>query len=212
MSRLIFVPQFPTKLRYQEFWYTELEKHFKKHYDEVLVLGDSYVKNEKETQSEKSMFSPIQQAINLELIQINEFYNLKIYDEDILFLSDISFPGLFCNILHHKRCKRMYCYVHGTSRNKMDYFELCKESKWLVEKGHSKLFNKIFLASEYHQNKLGWKNTQIVGLPIPPFETFREDKIHDIISVARPTAQKVNQEIENEIEKDFGIKFQRREK
>lgn len=203
MSRMIFVPQFPTKMRYQEFWYTELKRKFEENFSEVIVLGKSYIENEKNTESDFSMFSPIQQAINLEMAQINEFLNLKIYDDDILFMSDISFPGFFGNVFHHKRCGKMYAFVHGTSKNYLDYFQDCSESKWLIERGHAKLFDKIFIGSRYHQKKLGWKNTEVVGVPIPPFETFNEEKKYDIISVARFNRQKVTKWIEEEIEKDF---------
>lgn len=203
MSRVIFVPQFPTYLRYQEFWFEELTKKFQENFSDVVILGAEYIFNEGNTKSEKDMFSPIQQAINLELYQIFDFQQMKLYDDDILFISDISFPGLFCNILHHKRCKNMYAFVHGTSRNHMDYFEPVKSSKWLVESGHAKLFNKIFLGSEYHQRKLGWKNTEVIGVPVPPFETFKEEKKYDIISVVRQNPQKITKEIEDKVEKNF---------
>jgi hypothetical protein len=37
--RLIFVPQFPTKLRYQNWWITEFPHQFKNYFDEVITLG-----------------------------------------------------------------------------------------------------------------------------------------------------------------------------
>ena len=64
MKRLIFVPQFPSKLRYQEFWYTEFPKQMEKYFDEVIVLGKSYIDNCIDVKSEKHMFSPIQQEQN----------------------------------------------------------------------------------------------------------------------------------------------------
>ena len=39
MSRLIFVPQYPAKMRYQEWWLSEFSKNFWNHYDNVIVLG-----------------------------------------------------------------------------------------------------------------------------------------------------------------------------
>jgi len=149
------------------------------------------------------MFSPIQQAINLELFQINEFYNLNHYNDDVIFISDLSFPGFFCNVLHHIKNNNVYGFVHGTSKNNLDYFEPVKSSKWLVEKGHSKLFKKIFLGSYYHQNKLNWKNTIVVGVPVPPFRTFNENKKYDIISVVRQNPQKITKKIEDRIERNF---------
>jgi hypothetical protein len=58
MSRLIFVPQYPTKLRYQEFFISEFPKELSKYYDEVLVLGKNFCKDYKRSE-DKEMFSPI---------------------------------------------------------------------------------------------------------------------------------------------------------
>ena len=77
----------------------------------------------------------------------------------------------------------------------------------------SYLFDKIFIGSKYHYEKLtelglpckfdGLK-LKILGLPNPPMPTFKEEKKHNIISVSRPCYQKVNQEIEEAIEREFG--------
>jgi hypothetical protein len=214
MSRLIFVPQFPAKMRYQETWYSEFPKQMKKYFDEVIVLGEYYVEANRaiNNRSEKHMFSPIHQAVLLEMDQINDFYNMKLYDDDILFLADLSFPGFFANVLYHKPIKNAYCYCHATSLNYLDYFEPVRDSKWLTETAHSRLFKKIFIGSYYHFDKLigmednnnDWLNTKVVGLPIPPYQTFKEEKIYDIISVARSNSQKIDKGIEDRVEKDFG--------
>lgn len=207
MSRLIFVPQYPAKMRYQETWFTEFPKNMKKYFDEVIVLGESHLNNIRDVDrlSEKHMFSPIQQAISFESIQVNEFYNMKTYDDDdVLWVSDISFPGFFCNILYHKPVKHAYCYCHATSRNYLDYFEPFRFSKFDCESGHAKLFKRVFIGSVYHGKKLKWENTMVVGLPVPPYETFKEEKIYDIISVARVNSQKVSLHIEEQVEKEFG--------
>lgn len=215
MSRLIFVPQFPAKMRYQETWYTEFPKQMKKYFDEVIVLGEYYVEANRaiNNRSEKHMFSPIHQSIIMEMDQINEYYNMKLYDDDILFLSDLSFPGFFVNVLYHKPIKNAYCYCHATSLNYMDYFEPVRDSKWLTETAHSRLFKKIFIGSYYHFGKLvsdednnnDWLNTKVVGLPIPPYPTFREKKIYNIISVARSNSQKIDNAIEMSVMEDYEI-------
>lgn len=206
MSRLIFVPQYPAKMRYQETWFTEFPKHMKKYFDEVIVLGETHINNENDVNrlSEKHMFSPIQQAISFESIQVNEFYNMKTYDDDVLWVSDLSFPGFFTNVLYHKPVKHAYCYCHATSRNYLDYFEPFRFSKFDCESGHAKLFKRVFIGSVYHGSKLKWENTMVVGLPIPPHETFKEEKIYDIISVSRISPQKVSLHIEEQVEKHFG--------
>lgn len=206
MSRLIFCPAFPAKMRYQETWFTEFPKNMRKYFDEVIVLGETHINNSNtiEKKSKKEMFSPIQEAITLESVQINEFYNMKTYDDDIIFIVDLSFPGFFTNILYHKPIKHAYCYCHATSRNYLDYFEPFRYSKFDCESGHAKLFKRVFIGSVYHGCKLKWDNTMVVGLPFPPYKTFKEEKIYDIISVARPNNQKVSLHIEEPVEKNFG--------
>jgi len=204
MSRLIFCPQFPENLlRYQEFWFTEFRKQFKKHFDEVITLGENVVTG-MEQGKDHEMFSPIGNAIYFEQSQIIEFLNLELRADDIFFLSDLSFPGFFTNILYHKPLKNCYTYLHATSKNNYDYFSPVRHSKYPCEVAHSKLFKKVFVGSEYHKRKLGWKNLEVIGLPIPPFQTFKEDKKYDIISVSRPSIQKVNKKLEKEVVRDFG--------
>ena len=208
MARLIFVPQFPQAMRYQEFWYTEFEKEFKKYFDEVIVLGKNYIDRliqEPYHSIELGMFSSIQASIFFEQHQIGEYNSMKIYDDDFLFLADLSFPGFFSNCLYHKRPKNCFAYCHATSLNRYDYFTPVRKSKFLCEISHSKLFKQIFLGSYYHQNKLYKKinNTKVIGVPVPPFKTFKSRKKYEIISVCRPSIQKITKSIEKKIERDF---------
>lgn len=154
------------------------------------------------------LFSPVKQSIQFEIQQIQEFLDLKIYRDDILFLSDISFPGFFTSALYHKRCKHMFAFCHATSLNRYDYFEPCRYSKFQVETGFSKIFDKVFVGSYYHKKKLGWNNTVVTYLPFPPFAPQkRNKKTIDIISVARPTIQKRDLALESIVEKRFGPIF-----
>lgn len=210
MSRLIFVPQYPSKLRYQEFFYTEFPKQLSNYFDEVIILGLHYIdftiKNFR-SDNDEGLFSSRYLSINLECEQINEYLELKIKPDDILLLMDISYPGFFSNVLYHKPIKNSYCYCHATSKNNLDIFENVRYSKFPCETAHSKLFNKVFIGSDYHDSKLiEWSNTEIVGLPIPPFKTFKGNKKeYEIISVARPNSQKINKELEDKVEKEFGL-------
>lgn len=203
MSRLIYVPQYPALMRYQEFWFSEFPKEFRKYFDEVIVLG-SNVERLKNVETFEGMFSPVKVSINFELLQIEEFLRLKLYEDDILFLADLSFSGFFTNVLHHKRPKKMFAFCHATSLNAYDYFQPVRESKWLVETGHAKLFDAIFVGSYYHKAKLGWDRVIVSGLPKPPFQTYNDKKTIDILSVSRPSIQKVNKKFEKKIEQNFG--------
>lgn len=206
--RLILVPQFPSKLRYQEWYFTEFPRHLSLFFDEIIVLGKDLVFDKSD--SDADMFSPIDEAITFELRQIEEYLNLELRNDDVLLLNDISFPGFFTNILYHKRPKKCFAICHGTSKNRYDYFAIDRNSKWLVESGYFEMFDNIILATEYHKQKLKIQNTKIIALPRAPYKTFNLKKEIDIISVSRPTEQKVNLYLESEVEKVFSTKIFRK--
>jgi len=216
--RIIFIPQFPAKLRYSEWWFTEFPKQFRERGFEVLTLGEKYVELIQHRRSTLDMFSPINQAIEFETEQIKEYMMLDIQDDDILFLADISFPGFFANTLYHKQCSKMYAFCHATSLNKYDYFTSVSYSKFQVESSHAYLFDSIFVGSKYHEEKLqivnhvSWGNTKVTYLPFSPISLFPEPplkKTIDIMSASRPSVQKVDTLLENFIEKELGIEIQR---
>lgn len=208
MSKIIFVPQYPSRLRYQEWWFDEFRLQFEKN-KLCITLGEKYLENKSSIRSDIKMFSPINEAIKLEIKQIQEYLDLEIEEDDILFISDISFPGIFPSLLYHKRPKKIFAYCHGTSLNLYDYYEKDRLSKWQVEEGILKLFDTVYVGSEYHSKKLGIKNCKVIGLPIPFIPFFSklksQDKLYDVISVARPCIQKVSEEIEKEVGKTYPI-------
>jgi len=222
MPRIIFVPQYPTKMRYQEWWFDEFPKKFREAGFEVLVLGKGYydmickiIENmdEDEPNVVKGNFAPIETAINFECKQINQYMNLEIRDDDILFLADLSFPGIFSNVLFHKRPKRMFAFCHATSINKLDYFAKDMMVKFPIERAHSRMFDAVFVGSNYHEDRLKFDNTIVTRLPYPPLNVKPEEKQikkHDIVSVSRPTPQKVDSEIEALVEEQFKTKIKRR--
>jgi len=215
--RIIFVPQFPSELRYQEWWFTEFPKQFRKRGFEVLTLGEDYANMIVHRRSAIDMFSPINQAIELETEQIREYMMLDIRPDDILFVSDISFPGFFCNVLYHKECPKMYAFCHATSMNRFDYFKSLSYSKFPVETSHAFLFDVVFIGSRYHQDKVQefsdiyWRNTMVTYLPFQPMEAKLSGvaKSIDIMSASRPTPQKVDKELEDYVTEELGVQVQR---
>ncbi len=199
--RIIFVPQYPTKLRYQEWWFTQLPEEFKKAGLDVHVLGKNAVTYIKAANG--GMFSPIESSIDLETAQIKEYMAIKLRDDDILFMADLSFPGLFGNVLFHKRPKRMFAFCHATSKNKLDYFAKDWREKYPVETAHASLMDVVFVGSNYHEDKLRWINTLVTRLPYPPLETFKEEKSLFMVSASRPTPQKVDSDLEYKIEMKY---------
>ena len=204
MARLILVPQYPTKLRYQEWWFTELRHWLSPYFSDVIVLGETC------TEARPALvqdFAPAFDALDFELKQIREYLELPLVEDDVLLLCDISFPGLFPSVLFHKRPNKCFAICHATSKNKYDYYSKVKVSKYPVEQGMAKLFKKVFVGSEYHKKKLKWHNIEVHPLPLPP-GTVRLDNIdcikrHRIVSVARPGVQKRNRRVEKQVERMF---------
>lgn len=192
MARLILVPQYPTPLRYQEWWLDQFPKEFGGYFDSVITLGySSYIRK-----APPSQFAPLENAIQWEMQQMDEYMQLSVRKDDVLLLCDLSFPGLFSSVLLHKRPERCYAICHATSKNRYDYFGKIRGIKYPIEKATSKLFDKVIVASEYHKEKLGWDNIRVVPLPMPPVHVVQEKKkTHMVVSVARPGIQKENQSI-----------------
>lgn len=211
MSRIIFVPQYPTPMRYQQWWFTEFPKEFEKAGLDVHILGSQKIREMKIRRGTMSMFSPIHAAIEFECAQIDEYMNLNLRDDDILFLADLSFPGIFSNVLFHKRPKRMFAYCHATSLNILDYFENDNSIKFPIERAHSRLFDTVFIGSNYHEDKLQWDNTLVTRLPYPPLETFKEKKELLLVSASRPTPQKVDLDLECSITERLNFPIVREE-
>lgn len=210
--RIIFVPQYPSKLRYQEWWYVEFPKEFEKRGFEVITLGKNYLNA---TRSSIEMFSPINEAIEFECQQIKEYIETKVYSDDVLFLADISFPGIFPSVLYHKKCKKQYAFCHASAINNFDYYAPVKSPKFATETALSTLFDKVFVGSYYHReklinraNELHWGNTVITRLPFPPFKKSAvPNKFNTFCSASRPTKQKVDLDLEIELEKISGKKI-----
>lgn len=203
MARLIWVPQLPIKMRYQEWWINEFCKHLE--FDEVLTLGMSFSQFFKHYHNaENDGFSAPFHATRFELEQINDFINLDLKPNDFLLLADLSFPGFFASMLTHNTNlskKRCFAICHATSFNYLDYFEEVRDSKFNIESAHASLFNKVFVATEYHKRKLGWLNTQVLPFPYPPFQRhYFGPKIYPLISVARNHPQKRQIGLENDVE------------
>ena len=200
MGRLILVPQYPTKLRYQEWWWEEFPKQFAKFFSKVIVLDGNGSEGMK---APGSNFAPAAQSVLFEMEQIKQYLSLKLEKDDILLLNDLSFPGFFSTVLFHKRPSKCFAICHATSKNKYDYFVEMRSVKYPIEKSTARLFDKIFVATKYHADKLNWSNLAIQAFPLPPFKGAQLDKRYDIVSVSRPGKQKRNHQLETQLQYDL---------
>lgn len=215
MPRLIIVPQYPAKMRYQEWWYDSLPYSYSGYFDEVVRIDGypSTISGASESslhimeKASGESFSPIQTSIIWELEQIKKYMEMQLREDDILLLCDLSFPGLFASVLAHKRPSRAFVICHATSMNLHDYFAPVRHVKWPIEKGQAQLFDAVFVATEYHKKKLQWSNVIVTGLPInthwdlmkvQPFADNKNRPV-SIVSVARPGKQKRTESLENAV-------------
>jgi hypothetical protein len=201
--RIIYVPQYPTPMRYAEWWFWKLPEEFRKAGHEVIVLGEKYSEMIESRRGALDMFSPINMAIELETEQIREYMMLDLKKDDVLFWSDLSFPGAFGTALFHKRPSKMFVFCHATSINRGDYYAKYKDEKFIIETAFAMSFDKVFVGSKYHQDKLGWRNTVVTYLPFPPINPQEKIKSYDIMSASRPNPQKVDLKLEEEVESEF---------
>lgn len=212
MSRMIFVPQYPTRMRYQEWWIDSFEEEFIfGGFKEVITLGSSSLLELKE-KADYGFFSPLDMSIKFESIQIKEFMSLKLKEDDTLFISDLSFPGFFPHVLFHKRPSKVFAFCHATSKNYLDYYSKDVDNKFPIETAISKMCDKVFVGSYYHQRKLGWKNTVVTYLPF--FDYFKQKspinvfgRRNLIMSASRDNPQKIHLPLENRVEEEYGEIF-----
>jgi hypothetical protein len=209
MSRLILVPQYPTKLRYQEWWIEQLPVQLGQHFDDVIILGGDL--DIRSVRNQEGDFSPINDSILFETFQVREYLSMDLKPNDILLLCDISYPGFFTEVLFHKKPKKCFAICHASSRNAYDYFWKVRKIKYPIETYSARLFDAVFVATEYHKKRLKWWfNTEVITFPYPPFALMypiecirKRDNI--IVSVARPGIQKVTKQTEKLISKMFGV-------
>jgi len=229
MGRLIYVPMLPTPGRYTSWWHTEFEKEFNKYFDEVIVLGKESIEKMKVIRHNLEQFSPIRASMLLEMDQIDDYMDLELDRDDMLFLSDLSFPGIFINALFHKPFPgRSFAYCHATSKNAYDYFNHSRDVKFRIESISSRLFERIYVGSTYHQNKImgtvaSWSSgfapwsLKVVRLPHPPEHILPKqpipkatsDRSREVICVGRPGIQKNNMRLEKQLQRLLGFKFER---
>ena len=210
-TNIILVPQYPVDNRYSGWYFYLFPKMFKKYFDSVRILTPFNFYRLRDDEFDSSSFSPVDKSIAFELGQIESYMSIseKELNSSILFFCDISFPGIFANILFHRKPKHAFALCHGTSRNKYDYFAKNRSAKFSCETGLSKLFDKIFVATNYHKEKLGWKNCEVVGLPFLNLA----NKYHidckrtiDVIAPCRTTIQKTSKNYEIYLYQKMGIK------
>jgi len=219
--RLILVPQFPVDMRYQSWYWWYLRERYLEYFDEVVQIGTG-----PECRSLKDRIGVLEPqhgqffglpryALEFEAAQIREYMQLPLRPDDVLLLCDLSFPGTFALSLIHKRPNRCFAICHATAKNRYDVFRRIRRTKYALEKASAQLFDAVFVATNYHAEKLGWPNIYITGsMPHPPIDKLRAGiglpcKSRDFVSVARRNPQKINYALELEFQRRTGQRIAR---
>lgn len=162
------LPQAPLKNRYTEDWIPMWKRELDKLNVNYTIVGDET------TIDSEGLFGNLQAAVDYELKQIQYcFDNLDSIDK-ILHL-DTDFPGLFvaaAQLLKWKKPSlKIFGFCHAGSWNTGDIFS---ESlgKYDLELATLEIFDKIFVATEYHKKKIedffdigNRDNICVTGLP-----------------------------------------------
>ena len=85
MPKVILVPQLRMRMRYSEWWWSEIESRLRNEFGRVITLGRPKVFDCGDIDFDMSVA-----AIRFELSQIDEFMNLRLTGDEILLLMDIS--------------------------------------------------------------------------------------------------------------------------
>jgi len=166
---LYVLPPLPVKNRYTEDWIRVWERELKKQDVEFEIIG--------KTKPQKSTyyFTNLEKAVCYECEQIKKLIKKK--PKKVLCL-DVDFPGLLVSvvpifqILNPK--VKFYGYLHAGSWNNGDIFKGTR--KKLLERAIFDCFEKVFVATDYHKQKIreyfgeSFSNIEVVGFPF-----YKED-------------------------------------
>lgn len=191
---LVIFPQYPAKMRYQEWWFKELPKRLGEHFDDVLMISGQLSREE----YSGSSFSPLKASVLWEAGQIKDAINI-INPDDILFFCDVSYPGFVPQLVYHFKDNKKFGFCHATALNFGDIFRSVALDKYRQEYSAMNQMTGIFYGTQYSMHKHGGdlKNGYVVGLPMMPYDVSGISRIpiHDVGIATRMDPQKVDQDL-----------------
>lgn len=213
--QLVIVPQLPVALRYQEWWPDALVQGLFPYFAGICVLG----RHSDPVEVDNASFSLPHAAIRNELNQIDQWLQRTGHPDVpmVLLHCDLSYPGIFHQVLALKRPAHSAVICHASARNRFDVFAGVK-GKWRSERAAAEMYDKVLVATHYHAWKLrsgGVTNARVLGaLPHPPASirprpfynasNWPGERPLHFVSVARPTRQKVDQGVEEALKQLTG--------
>jgi len=177
---LYLIPQFPVPNRYPEDWIRWLPEELKLvGLKTVMIEGNEIPKKFEYNQINK--FTDTIGSSVYELQQLDKLLRINFKPGDGVFFSDVDFPGfnsIACSLIRTLYPQvKLYGFIHATSINEKDFWEPVRFSKIKVEQGSFSLFDKLFVSTNYHKNKLELSfsgelkdKLYVVGCPFFPDE------------------------------------------
>lgn len=154
---LYYIPLEKLPERYTESWYYNIIKHFfENDYEYQVIEGTSLT-----TSVEVGTFLDINSTAYFKATQLQEisklFHNKAIKDGDIFFVADIEFWGIetikVLADLQNIKIK-LIGFCHAASYTYEDFMEPCADYHKYFELGWFKVFDKIFVGTEYHKQAI----------------------------------------------------------
>lgn len=172
---LLYMPVLPVKNRYPEEWYHQFPREFERlGVDYITIDGGMEVPVEFEKR-EHDMFTSLELGAEWELSQIQKLLELsdEMTSEDIIFFTDIDFPGFCLPFVQLLKLKipsiKVYGYLHAGSYCIGDIFSKTL-GKIDSERATLKIVDGVFVGGEYHKSLVqalfGWGDKiHVVGAP-----------------------------------------------
>lgn len=172
---LLYMPVLPVKNRYPEEWYHQFPREFERlGVDYITIDGGMEVPVEFEKR-EHDMFTSLELGAEWELNQIQKLLELsdEMTSEDIIFFTDIDFPGFCLPFAQLIKLKvpgvKIFGYLHAGSYCRGDIFSETP-GKLNAESATLAIMGGVFVATNYHVKLLtkhigGGCPLHVVGAP-----------------------------------------------
>ncbi len=204
---LLYVPVYPIKNRYPEEWLPEFLREFGEHdIHHIMIDGEAFDTEaslfENVTKKKHDLFTSLEIGARWEINQIRNmicnFENIK--DGSTILFTDIDFPGFclpFAQLFKLAKPNiKLYGYLHAGSYCNGDIFSNTP-GKWESEMATLKIFDGVFVGSEYHKELLQVTfgpdvacNVHVVGAPFYGWELDESvDPEYDVVYTSRIDSQ-----------------------
>jgi len=152
--RVIVVPIEPLVERYSESWYRNIPEYFRSQNCEVVQIDGQPLTNVVETGTFLDINSTVAYKASQMQAIATMFYEGRIQDGDVFFISDIEFWGIEAlRLLADMNKKKVFItgFLHAASYTLEDAFEIASPYQKYTELGWLMACDYVFVGSMYHK-------------------------------------------------------------